>query len=68
MQKGDIIVDGFGGELELLTHPTKRGIATVKVIEAGEFLEERPDVPVRKGLVISGFDVVYGLLKYSVKE
>ena len=64
MRKGDFLVDkSFGTKLELLSNPRPNGDAVVKVLNVGEMLDR-----VKKGDVIKGFAVLYGLLQFEVEN
>ncbi len=60
--KGNVITEKFGAKLEVLSHPSRKGLATVKVLEAGEMLEARV------GEVIKNFSIHYGLLQFEVAD
>lgn len=59
-KKGAVLSTAVHGEvtrIELLTHVTKRGRATVRILEHG-ILEAKD------GHVIKGFEVIHGCLKH----
>ena len=61
MKKGQVVVGELGGEVtrvELLTNPTKRGRATVRIIESGM-------IEAKEGHVIKGFELTHGVVKFK---
>jgi hypothetical protein len=64
MRKGDTILEGqYGTKLEILSHVSSKGIATVKVLQPGTMIQG-----LKKGGVERDFNVQYGLLQFEVLE
>lgn len=56
--KGTVLTEKFGAKIELLS-PVKNGEATVRILDAGEFLEAK------QGEVVKHFAVTFGTLRFS---
>lgn len=62
IKQNSILAEQFGAKIKVLS-PIRWGKAKVKILEVGSMLEG-----VRKGQVVEGFAVTYGVLRFHLVE